>query len=308
MPASARPATHRDRRRRALRRVADAAATGSARTRPARDDSARARSCRSARRLAARDDEQLVERVPPAASGRSRRSCRPCSCTGRCCSRRRRSEWSFRRVAARRAAGRDVGHRRRAGRRGLRRQVLARAEALGERYRYDARSRATVARLSVRLFDELQADHGLEAARPAAAARWPRCCTTSALREPARPPQARASICSVVGDLRASRDDIGVIVERRPLPPSRGFRRSRTCPSSRSTRQDARHRQQAGGDPAGGQCARRRAPAEGDASCRCCARTSTGRWRWRAAATSRWSGWRRGARRHADRGVRPPAG
>ncbi len=43
------------------------------------------------------------------------------------------------------------------------RQVLASAEALGERYRYDARHAQQVARLAVSLFDDLRAEHGLSA-------------------------------------------------------------------------------------------------------------------------------------------------
>lgn len=43
------------------------------------------------------------------------------------------------------------------------RQVLASAQALGERYRYDARHARQVARLAVGLFDELRAEHGLGA-------------------------------------------------------------------------------------------------------------------------------------------------
>lgn len=41
------------------------------------------------------------------------------------------------------------------------RQVLASAESLGEKYRYDARHARVVARLATRLFDDLQAEHGL---------------------------------------------------------------------------------------------------------------------------------------------------
>jgi len=41
------------------------------------------------------------------------------------------------------------------------RQVLASATALGEKYRYDAAHAQNVARLAVRLFDELKAEHGL---------------------------------------------------------------------------------------------------------------------------------------------------
>ena len=41
------------------------------------------------------------------------------------------------------------------------RQVLASAEALGEKYRYDAKHAKHVAHLAGRLFDELQAEHGL---------------------------------------------------------------------------------------------------------------------------------------------------
>jgi exopolyphosphatase/guanosine-5'-triphosphate,3'-diphosphate pyrophosphatase len=43
----------------------------------------------------------------------------------------------------------------------LRRQVLASAAALGEKYRYDAAHAGNVAHLAVRLFDELRRDHGL---------------------------------------------------------------------------------------------------------------------------------------------------
>jgi len=43
------------------------------------------------------------------------------------------------------------------------RQVLASAEALGEKYRYDAVHAKNVAHLAVRLFDELKAEHGLDA-------------------------------------------------------------------------------------------------------------------------------------------------
>ena len=42
-----------------------------------------------------------------------------------------------------------------------RRQVLASAAALGEKYRYDAPHAQKVAQLAVRLFDELRAEHGL---------------------------------------------------------------------------------------------------------------------------------------------------
>ena len=42
-------------------------------------------------------------------------------------------------------------------------QVLASAEALGEKYRYDAAHARQVARLAGRLFDELQEEHGLKA-------------------------------------------------------------------------------------------------------------------------------------------------
>ncbi len=41
------------------------------------------------------------------------------------------------------------------------RQVLASAESLGEKYRYDARHARVVARLATRIFDELQDEHGL---------------------------------------------------------------------------------------------------------------------------------------------------
>jgi exopolyphosphatase/guanosine-5'-triphosphate,3'-diphosphate pyrophosphatase len=41
------------------------------------------------------------------------------------------------------------------------RQVLASAESLGEKYRYDARHARVVARLATRLFDALQDEHGL---------------------------------------------------------------------------------------------------------------------------------------------------
>jgi exopolyphosphatase/guanosine-5'-triphosphate,3'-diphosphate pyrophosphatase len=40
-------------------------------------------------------------------------------------------------------------------------QVLASAEALGEKYRYDASHARSVAQLAVRLFDQFQAEHGL---------------------------------------------------------------------------------------------------------------------------------------------------
>ena len=43
------------------------------------------------------------------------------------------------------------------------RQVLASAEALGEKYRHDAVHARAVAHLATRLFDELQQEHGLEA-------------------------------------------------------------------------------------------------------------------------------------------------
>ena len=43
------------------------------------------------------------------------------------------------------------------------RQVLASAEALGERFRYDASHAHQVARLAVSLFDDLRAEHGLSA-------------------------------------------------------------------------------------------------------------------------------------------------
>ncbi len=41
------------------------------------------------------------------------------------------------------------------------RQVLASAESLGEKYRYDARHARVVARLATRIFDELQVEHGM---------------------------------------------------------------------------------------------------------------------------------------------------
>ncbi len=43
----------------------------------------------------------------------------------------------------------------------LRRQALASAETLGEKYRYDAAHARTVARLATRIFDDLQTEHGL---------------------------------------------------------------------------------------------------------------------------------------------------
>ena len=43
------------------------------------------------------------------------------------------------------------------------RQVLASAEALGEKYRYDAVHARAVAHLATRLFDELKDEHGLDA-------------------------------------------------------------------------------------------------------------------------------------------------
>jgi len=42
------------------------------------------------------------------------------------------------------------------------RQVLASARALGEKYRYDALHAENVARMAVRLFEELRSEHGLE--------------------------------------------------------------------------------------------------------------------------------------------------
>jgi exopolyphosphatase/guanosine-5'-triphosphate,3'-diphosphate pyrophosphatase len=46
---------------------------------------------------------------------------------------------------------------------GFSRQVLASAEALGGKYRFDARHSRQVARLACRLFDELRGEHGLSA-------------------------------------------------------------------------------------------------------------------------------------------------
>lgn len=43
----------------------------------------------------------------------------------------------------------------------FRRQVMASAEALGEKYRYDAPHARNIAQLAVRLFDDLKAEHGL---------------------------------------------------------------------------------------------------------------------------------------------------
>ena len=54
-----------------------------------------------------------------------------------------------------------VGHGPEANLADFSRQVLASAESLGEKYRYDARHARVVARLATRLFDELQAEHGL---------------------------------------------------------------------------------------------------------------------------------------------------
>ncbi len=59
-------------------------------------------------------------------------------------------------------------------------QVLASAEALGRRYRFDADHGRAVMRLCSRLFDELQDEHGLGSARAPAAPGGRPCCTTSA--------------------------------------------------------------------------------------------------------------------------------
>jgi exopolyphosphatase/guanosine-5'-triphosphate,3'-diphosphate pyrophosphatase len=55
----------------------------------------------------------------------------------------------------------DMVHSERRGIEDFRRQVLSSAQALGERYRYDAAHARNVAHLAVRIFDELRGEHGL---------------------------------------------------------------------------------------------------------------------------------------------------
>ena len=118
-------------------------------------------------------------RLPP--SRRRRRWCPPCWPTASCCWRRGRPGDGARRLAAARACSstwppsttaRAIED--------LRKQVLASAAALGEKYRYDAAHARKVAELAVRLFDELTAPSTGWTSATGCCWRWRRCSTTSA--------------------------------------------------------------------------------------------------------------------------------
>ena len=138
---------------------------------------------------------------------------------------------------ARVAAGRTAGRHGRAARSDAARrladfsqQVLASAEALGEKYRHDVVHARNVAFLATRLFDELRREHGLDARDrlllevAAIAARHRR------VRRPSRASQARAVPDPGLRDLRA--------VGRRPRRSSRTWpgTTGAACRSSRTSR------------------------------------------------------------------------
>ena len=173
-------------------------------------------------------------------------------------------------------------------------QVLASAEALGQKYRFDRnhgaprrRSGRTALRRVSRRTRPVPAGAPAPAGRCAAARRRD-------LRQPPGASQALAVPPGSVADLRAveRRDPDGL--QHRQVPPRRlssedprAVRRARSARSS--------HRQQAGGDSAHRQRTRCGAPAESPATSACAVRMPRGCSRWRARATSRWSSWPRPA-------------
>ena len=91
------------------------------------------------------------------------------------------------------------------------------------------------ARWPLRLFDQLQAEHGLGQRERRAAGGGGAAARRGQLREPARAPQAHLVHPVRVRDLRPRPGRHGRGGQRGALPPARAARRSRTCPTWRWT-------------------------------------------------------------------------
>ena len=218
-PAAPRHAHHRDRRRRALRGVADP------RRRDRRAARARFRAsaflafCDEVERL---DEDGLVERFRlPAVEAET---LVPALLVYRTllAETAARKRGRVRRVAARRRAARP-GRRRAAGSSAedFERQVLASAEALGQRTASTASTAATSRSSPTRLFDELRDEHGLgdrERLLLQVAALLHDIGIYVSLRAHHKHSQYLLAASQIFG---LSDDDTAIVVEHRALPPPR---------------------------------------------------------------------------------------
>ena len=269
-------AVHRHRRRRALRGRADPG--------DASADDGRPRSpARRVPRVLRRRSSAWTRSSWSSASGcrrpRPRRWCPRCSSTATLLAETRRARRH--RARTRRCAPGCVARYRPSPSDGRRsRTSSARCWPAPRRWaRSTASTRAHgrhVALLAARLFDELRDEHGLggrDRLLLQVAALLHDVGIYVSLRGA---PQALAVPARGVADLRPVRRRDGDRRQHRPLPPARRCRSESHLPYMALDRDDRLRRQQAGGDPARRQRARRRAPAEGARRAPACAGATPG--------------------------------
>ena len=174
------------------------------------------------------------------------------------------------------------------------RQVLASAEALGQRYRFDRAARPSRRDARRRGCSTSSRTSTAWAIASGCCCRSPRCCTTSASTS------ACARITSTRSTFWRRRRSSACPTRRRRSSSNiaryhrRGLPQRSTCPYVALDRRGSADRQQAGGDPARGQRARRRTRCRRSATLRAVRHVEhVDRSSSRGRATSRWSGWRR---------------
>ena len=175
-------------------------------------------------------------------------------------------------------------------------------KSLGEKYRYDAAHARPWRSLATRLFDELNAEHGLDA-RDRLLLEVAALLHDIGIFVGLRAHHKHAQyLISGVRDLRALVGRHAPSSPTWPATTGAACRSSRTCRTSPSTA-GTRARQQAGGDAAHRQRARRRARQKVQ-DLRCGPPTAAGCSTCRASAISPWSAWRWRARRPVSRRLR----
>ena len=166
----------------------------------------------------------------------------------------------------------------------FRRQVLASAAALGEKYRFDAPHARKVAEIAVQLFDQLRAEHGLSDRHRLlleVAALLHDIGNYVNIRGHHKHTWYLLSVSDIFGLVPGRHGGGG---QRGALPPPR--LPLEVPPALHGPRPRRAHRrQQDVRDPAPGQRPRRRPPAEGEGRPPASPRRATGCSRWRARAT-----------------------
>ena len=156
-------------------------------------------------------------------------------------------------------------------------QVLASAEALGQQYRFDRDARPPRRDAGDAAVRRAAATSTASASASGCCCRSRRCCTTSASTSACARTTSTRSTCS------RRRRSSGCPTRRRRSSPTSPAITARALPQKPHLpyvaldRRGPRHREQAGGDPARGQRARRRAPAEGQRRPCSCAATGLDR-------------------------------